>query len=222
MWLSLVADIINPGPEVSPAADFRALLAGCLPQGYEPGQLLAEAEQLWAGPPAGGRLSSKPRLINVCGLPGSGKTWELDRLEALYPGYFRLAFDQIMENLSGYQQDYRQNRARAFQRWERPARVLGYYVLTRALENRWPVLFEHGNTPPQHLGLYQIIKYRHGYHLEIRWLKSAPEVVRPRLAARPRHFPQEELENRWLEFQRLLPAYRALADEFVELEGWKT
>ena len=89
-----------------------------------------EYETLLAGLLAGAVSQTAPHFVQIGGIPGAGKTtfcknshWD----ERLF-----ISFDKIMESLPAYRQDiYRLGAVRAFNRWEMPARIIGYEALRR-------------------------------------------------------------------------------------------
>lgn len=94
-----------------------------------------EYETLLAGLLAGAVSQTAPHFVQIGGIPGAGKTtfcknshWD----ERLF-----ISFDKIMESLPAYRQDiYRLGAVRAFNRWEMPARIIGYEALRRAVEKK--------------------------------------------------------------------------------------
>ncbi len=68
-----------------------------------------------------------------------------------------------MESLSGYQTELKQNGSvSAFQKYEMPARIIGYELLRRAVNRRVNIMFEHSGTNKAHLELFKNIKKK-GY-----------------------------------------------------------
>ena len=104
------------------------------------------------------RTSESPLLLNICGIPASGKSYWAEEWLSENGPCLHIAFDAIMEALSGYQADYSLDRENAFLRWELPARFLGYRLLLLGLRNGWPILFEHSNALREHVDLYKKIK----------------------------------------------------------------
>lgn len=99
------------------------------------------------------RTSESPLLLNICGIPASGKSYWAEEWLSENGPCLHIAFDAIMEALSGYQADYSLDRENAFLRWELPARFLGYRLLLLGLRNGWPILFEHSNALREHVDL---------------------------------------------------------------------
>ena len=131
-----------------------------------------------------------------------------------------IAFDAIMEALSGYQADYSLDRENAFLRWELPARFLGYRLLLLGLRNGWPILFEHSNALREHVDLYKKIKSL-GYRIHMVCIDATPEMVIKRLARRNRFFPEEQVKKRWDCLIDLLPEYQKIVDDFKLIQPWK-
>ena len=166
------------------------------------------------------RTSESPLLLNICGIPASGKSywaeeWLLENGPCLH-----IAFDAIMEALSGYQADCSLDREKAFLRWELPARFLGYRLLLLGLRNGWPILFEHSNALREHVDLYKKIKSL-GYRIHMVCIDATPEMVIKRLARRNRFFPEEQVKKRWDCLIDLLPEYQKIVDDFKLIQPWK-
>mgnify|MGYP000057913763 FL=1 len=68
------------------------------------------------------RASESPLFLNICGIPASGKSYWAEKWLSENGPCLHIAFDAIMEALSGYQADYSLDREKAFLRWELPAR----------------------------------------------------------------------------------------------------
>ena len=176
--MALVAGGIFP-PDLS--------LDSILPENVSAEAFLAEIERILAEKTASVPSSDHPVLINLSGLPASGKTYRSEKLRAKRPDLLYIGFDEIMESLSEYKKDFAVSPQKAFERWELPARWAGYRLLEKAVENRLPVLFEHSNANPKHLELYKNI-IKEGYSVEIRFINAPPETVIPRLQKRARFF----------------------------------
>lgn len=160
-----------------------------------------------------------PYLINVCGLPASGKSHLCRALKSAAPELLYISFDAIMESLPAYLSDHLKNRQSSFERWEIPARFVGYRLLKAAVKHKLPVLFEHSNADPHHVELYQKIRQA-GYTVDIRYIDAAPELVVPRLAQRERYFSPERTRERALVLNSLLPELRTTATSFSVLPPW--
>lgn len=161
-----------------------------------------------------------PYLINVCGLPASGKTHLCRALKAEHGNMLYISFDALMENLPSYLNEHLKNSKTSFERWELPARFVGYQLLKQAVKHKLPVLFEHSNATPYHIELYEKIKQA-GYTVEIRYIEAGPELVLPRLEKRERYFSPERTRERAVVLNRLLPVYKKTATSFSVLPPWK-
>lgn len=161
-----------------------------------------------------------PYLINVAGLPASGKSFYIKELLQSHPGAVYVSFDRVMESWSEYKAEEKEDNESAFDRWELAARVAGYELLDFCLERKYPVLFEHSNANEAHLALYKAIMSA-GYRVEIRYIDATPELVLPRLALRRRYFPPREVIVRDKLLQRLNPRYQQIVDRFETIIPWK-
>lgn len=161
-----------------------------------------------------------PLLINISGLPGSGKTVLARSMQQRDPSLLYIGFDDIMEDIPSYQREVQNDKKAAFERWEIPARFAGYCLLTKAVERKQPILFEHSNANKHHLDLYKKIIEK-GYKVEIRFIEAEPDLVLPRLQNRPRYFPAEGVFERWDILQNLIPEYTRMVSKFTKLGAWK-
>lgn len=124
-----------------------------------------EYETLLAGLLAGAVSQTAPHFVQIGGIPGAGKTtfcknshWD----ERLF-----ISFDKIMESLPAYRQDiYRLGAVRAFNRWEMPARIIGYEALRRAVEKKADIWLEHSGVNNPHIELIKNLKKK-GYTTEM-------------------------------------------------------
>lgn len=169
---------------------------------------------------AGVRPVDRPRLINVCGLPASGKSAVCKAIKAERPELLYISFDALMEELPVYLAEHLKDRRKSFERWEIPARFAGYQLLKQAVRHKLPILFEHSNADPRHVELYQKIRQA-GYTVDIRYIDAAPDLVLPRLASRERFFSPERTRERAAILSELLPDLRRTADDFTVLTPWK-
>lgn len=166
------------------------------------------------------QVPDSPYLINVAGLPASGKSFYIKELLQSHPDAVYVSFDRVMESWSEYIAEEKEDNESAFTHWELAARVAGYELLAFCLERRYPVIFEHSNANEAHLALYKAI-ISAGYRVEIRYIDASPALVLPRLALRKRYFPPHQVELRGKLLQRLNPQYRQIVDRFETVTPWK-
>lgn len=163
---------------------------------------------------------ANPYLINICGLPASGKTYICRAFKAANAGMLYISFDAIMEDLPSYLSEHLKDRKKSFERWELPARFVGYQLLKQAVKHRLPILFEHSNATAHHIELYEKIKQA-GYTVDIRYINADPELVLPRLEKRERYFPPERTRERANILRELMPVFEQTATKFTVLAPWK-
>lgn len=164
--------------------------------------------------------SENPRMINISGLPGSGKTHIAVQMLKEDSNQVYIAFDYIMEQLSFYADEAREDRKKAYDRWEIPARFAGYLLFERAVRARLNLLFEHSNANPHHIEFYKKIKEA-GYHTEIRFIDAEPSLVLPRLTKRERYFALDRVEERWQMIRKMIPDLKNSVDNFTLLGAWR-
>ena len=105
------------------------------------------------------------RIYGLLGRNGAGKTTFCKN--ARWDEQLFISFDKIMEALPGYQVDiYRLGTVEAFNRWEMPARIIGYEVLRRAVEKKANIYLEHSGVNMPHTILMQNLKKK-GYATEM-------------------------------------------------------
>lgn len=169
---------------------------------------------------AGVMPAENPYLINICGLPASGKTHLCRTFKANHAEMLYISFDAIMEDLPTYLSEHLKDRKKSFERWELPARFVGYQLLKQAVKHKLPILFEHSNATPYHIELYEKIKQA-GYTVDIRYIAADPDLVLPRLEKRERYFSPERTRERAAVLNKLLPVYKEKATSFCVLPPWK-
>ena len=89
-----------------------------------------------------------PALINVSGVPGAGKSTFCKKLLAMpeNSSAIYIGFDAIMENERlPYIREEVNHAEEAFKRWELSARIAGYELLKRAIENKYLIIFDHSS-----------------------------------------------------------------------------
>lgn len=148
----------------------------------------------------------------VSGAPGAGKTTFCRKL---YGDNF-LSFDKIMENLPSYQNDLQKYGSKiAFQNNEITARIIGYEILRRAIENGYKIIFEHSGVNSAHLELFNNLKKLH-YKTKVDFilcdLPTIIERVKQREAISQRHTPQDIIIQRFTLIDEYIEKYKKIAD----------
>ncbi|MFI3240086.1 MAG: zeta toxin family protein [Bacteroidales bacterium] len=165
--------------------------------------------------------SNTPTLINVSGIPGSGKSTYCNKLlsQPEYKNYIFIGFDSIMENpLTPYKEQEAVDAIKAFSNWELPARIAGYELLKRAIDNRYSIIFEHSSSIKQHIELFKYLISQQGYYVDFIYLEIDIETAKERAAKRKRYLPTEYLTDRLTVLAELLPEYQKICTTFKKLD----
>lgn len=168
-----------------------------------------------------GDKSNHPSLINVSGIPGSGKTTYCNKLLALdkYKNYIYIGFDSIMENpLTPYKNEECVDAKAAFQKWELPARIAGYELLRRAVENKYSIIFEHSSSIKEHIELFKHLISQQGYEVNFVYLNIDIMTAQERADKRDRYLPTEYLTDRLNTLSKLLAEYKKICTTFKQIE----
>jgi len=160
----------------------------------------------------------KPKFIHMLGLPGAGKSTYYKQHQSEFQNYLYIDFDLVMGATKEYQKDLKVlGSAEAFKRWQIPARIAGYELLKRAIEEKKNIFFDHGGTPVCHRELLKNIK-AFGYQTKMIYLPCSVDVALKRVAARElltkRHTPSQIVIERDLLIKQNLTTYQSLVDEF--------
>src|SRR5262249_14951364 len=109
--------------------------------------LSAEADSIIRQALVSSERAEHPRMIHMCGIPGSGKTTYTTAWLERNNSFAVVQFDNVLECLSGYRRDRDElGPIEAFARWELPARAIGYHCLQALVENRRHIIFDHSAT----------------------------------------------------------------------------
>lgn len=181
----------------------------------------AETERLIAQMLAGLKASTEPELLQVSGIPGSGKSTFC--AQNSQQGFLYLSFDRIMTQLSGYQQELRQNGAvQAYSKYEMPARIIGYEILRRALSRNLNIMLEHSGTNKAHLELFKNIRKK-GYKTAVDFIicdtKLAVKRAQEREKKINRHVPEQLIVERAAKFSEYVVAYQKQAGKVSFFDG---
>jgi predicted ABC-type ATPase len=188
-----------------------------------PEDLKGEARALIAAALAEQRSSKshEPLLIHMCGIPGSGKTTYTQRFLSNTGSFSLVQFDTVMESLTGYQHDCKKlGIEEAFQRWELPARAIGYHLLQVLVEEKRNIFFDHSATNRKHLDLVKAVK-KQGYQVEMHYIDCSVDEATKRVKAREtsiqRHTPLSLISERSQLLEELVPHYERLVDKFLRM-----
>ena len=168
---------------------------------------------------------SKPFIIHLCGIPGSGKSEYAKKLfPELLPGTYLLAFDTVMESLSGYQRDIKTlGVQQAFCNWESIARNIGYHILEALIAEKRSILFDHSASFTSHIDLLSLL-INYGYRVEMHQIECPVKLADKRILQREkiinRHTPSNYVVNRYDKLVDLIPQYQQLVHKFKIIKGY--
>ncbi len=172
-------------------------------------------EQFLKGAPS----SDNPKLIHMLGIPGAGKTTFYQEHKDEFKDYVLIGFDLVMEKVPEYRQDREKlGKMEAFNKWEIPARIAGYELLRRAIEQKKNIFFDHGGTPICHRELLSSIK-KMGYETTVYYVDCEPERAIDRIAKRERPFPKDRMNGRVVSVYNQKSVMSQIADHFFEINN---
>jgi predicted kinase len=188
--------------------------------------LVIEAEELIQKALDQSEPQSKPRLVHLCGIPGSGKSTYAGLYINQNTSFCRVQFDGVMEGLKGYQNDKIElGLIKAFNLWELPARAIGYHLFQALMEGRRNVLFDHSASSADHLTIIDLTKTK-GYEVEMHRLNCSPEEAAERVRIREqiiqRYTPEKLIWDRDKLLSELVPLYMAKVDRFLNVKVSQT
>ncbi|MBE6444592.1 MAG: hypothetical protein E7019_00835 [Alphaproteobacteria bacterium] len=161
--------------------------------------------------------TSTPVLIHPLGAPGSGKTTFYTSNS--WSSHVLVAFDNIMEAIPQYQSDCQNlGNVKAFEKWQIPARIIGYELLRRAIEQKKNIFFDHGGSNQGHIQLIKSIK-KYRYTSEMHFIDCPLEICLQRCTQREkqihRHTPKDMVISRHNQTKLLIDQYKKICDKFV-------
>lgn len=162
-----------------------------------------------------------PFLMNVSGIPGSGKSTWCRRIMAKSTNLLYISFDEIMNDKRlPYRLAEKENARKAFDEWELPARIAGYELLRRAVLQKKNILLEHSSSIVEHLQLFEWI-LNSGYKVHFRYVPvsvvAAERRVLERAKKEGRVVPDGYVKSRYRMLNDLLPAYEKLCTTYEVL-----
>ena len=160
-----------------------------------------------------------PKLVHMLGIPAAGKSTYYQQHKQDYVDYLFIGFDYIMQALPQYQQDLKiLGSVKAFEKWQIFARVAGYELLFRGVEQRKNIFFDHTGHPACHVELVRKM-CELGYKTKVIFIPCSVETAQKRAVTRElvtkRHTPPEMISERYVLIQQRVPQYEAICDEFV-------
>ena len=164
---------------------------------------------------------AKPELRQISGIPGAGKSTYC--ATHLPKNFLFLSFDKIMTSLPSYQRDLAQlGQVAAFQKYEMPARIIGYELLRRAMNLKLNIMFEHSGTNPAHLELFKNI-HKKGYRTAVDFIVCDTSLAIKRAEERAktinRYVPTTHILERASDFKEYVSAYQKLTKSITFYDG---
>jgi len=168
--------------------------------------------------------SDAPVLLNIGGIPGSGKSTLVETLSEKLPSFTVIRLDAIMTAHPGYQAESKISASDAFSKYEMPARAAGYLLLKMLVEKNADILFEYSATTNDHLR-FMIYSRRMGYKTILARVLTDPEVARARVRDRQksdgRHVPENLIDERLRAILRLEKRYRSAVHLFRDVGNYR-
>ena len=167
--------------------------------------------------------SDNPKLVHMLGIPGAGKSTFYKENKEQFKDYLFIGFDFVMEKIPQYHKDVEElGSVQAFKNWELPARIAGYELLRRGIEEKKNIFFDHGGTPVCHRELLSNVQ-KMGYHTTMYYVDCPVDVALQRAADREkvtkRHTPPQMIVDRSVLIKQNLPVYKNLVNEFKEVKS---
>ncbi len=180
-----------------------------------------ESEEIIAKSLQGLQPVAKPELRQISGIPGAGKSTFCAK--HLPPNFLFLSFDKIMTSMQSYQKDLAQfGQVVAFQKYEMPARIIGYELLRRAMNMKLNIMFEHSGTNPAHLELFKNI-HKKGYQTAVDFIVCDTALAIRRAEERAqkinRYIPEKLILERAAGFKQYVSAYQKLTKSITFYDG---
>lgn len=158
--------------------------------------------------------SVSPHFVQISGIPAAGKSTFIANNN--FNDYLFISFDAIMISMPAYQIDVKTFGAKqAFKNWEMPARVIGYHLLEKAIEQKINIVFEHSGANEAHIELFQNLPNL-GYQTKIHFILCDVDTACQRALERQkitnRHTPKEIIVQRAALLEEYLQKYQSFVD----------
>jgi len=181
----------------------------------------AETERLINSFLQGVKPVEKPELRQISGIPGSGKSTYCSLYLPI--NFLFISFDKIMLSLSGYQKLLKeQGTIAAYNRYEMPARIIGYELLRRAIAKKVNIMLEHSGTNQAHLELFKNLP-KHGYKTMVDFIvcDTSLAIARAKQRAKEinRYVPEQIIKERAASFANYISAYQKIASSVSVFDG---
>ncbi|MCQ2914336.1 MAG: zeta toxin family protein [Alphaproteobacteria bacterium] len=169
-----------------------------------------------------GIMSDNPKIIHCLGIPGAGKSTFCDGHKEIWKDCVRVGFDDIMEKIPNYHEDIKKfGNKIAFSNWEIPARIVGYELIKRIINNKMNMLLDHGGLNITHLNMVSFLQ-KEGYKIIMYYIHCDVEEALKRAEKREkitlRHTPKEMIISRYKKLELLSQQYREIVDEFYDID----
>ena len=106
---------------------------------------------------------------------------------------------------------------KAFLKWEIPSRTLAYKLFHKARENSKTIIVDMGCAREENHQMLLLLK-EDGYKIFMTHIKCDVDTAIERTDKRERHTPAEMIYRRLNTLEALIPQYKALTEEFVEID----
>lgn len=162
-----------------------------------------------------------PFLMNISGIPGSGKSTWCRRIMSRSANIVYISFDEIMnDERLPYRYAEKENPQKAFDEWELPARVAGYELLKQVVKLKKNILLEHSSSLKEHLQLFEWL-LKDGYKVHFRYIPVSIADAKKRVMERAEKYgrmvPVGYIEDRYKRLNDLLEAYKGLCTTYKVL-----
>lgn len=155
---------------------------------------------------------SKPEFLQIAGIPGAGKSTFINDLNM--PNYMIIGFDRVMAEMKSYKSDVEKfDLKTAFGNNELPARIIGYELIVRAVNEKLNIIFEHSGTLKNHFDMIKNLNVL-GYKTTMKFIECPLNVALQRVKDREvelqRYTPPKLVKDRYNMMPELLENYNEI------------